>query len=68
MKRKARDEPMQHHTVDGREATGGGSAMLLQEGGMSTVIGNTFYGKIEEFERKQSVEGTPAYKRFSIPE
>lgn len=42
--------------------------MVLQEGGMSTVIGNTFYGKIEDFERKQSEKGTPAFKRFSIPE
>ena len=40
-------EEAQNQTYDSRD-----NQVLLQDGGMSTVIGNTFYGKIEEFERK----------------
>ena len=40
----------------------------LKGGALSTVIGNTFYGKIEEFERKNSRDETPPpYVMYKLP-
>ena len=40
----------------------------LKGGALSTVIGNTFYGKIEEFERKNSRNETPPpYINYKLP-